>query len=570
MTKFITKLLFFLILMPLLSSGQITQKIWYDGNSRAMFYRDALSGDLKDIDTTSTRSEGEGYTAIDLGMHFTPNDEIEIFSEIRIKNDFGYMWGSGAYVDLRRLSVKGVLNDRISFNLGDMYLKQTVFTLNNFDQELSKYEPSVFQAYRDLIEYENFYLDDYWRVQGLQSNFSYTFYNAISSVEADFFASRVRGVEWLGEPELLMLGATSLIKLENSLSVAINHVNSFEVQSSSLDTVTYYNPVTNLQLKYTKKINNLTYRLNLDFGGSTRGWQENNGTTIFEATGGFIKGGLKAINKRMMASIGFSYVDPDFRSAGAQSRRVNYISAPSSYAYYTNNTILRPVSMMDITTDPNIYNNRLSTSLMHYNTLYTAVTPYGEATPNRAGAKIDFDYKNKGASILVSAEAAYYNEVIGQGTTEKRALFSSGIMLTAHLEKLTPLKNKTSFEVSVSNENVERDGSDLEEISFNSMLLSAGLSYELFNNLKVIGGVKSFGGKGNEVGSQRDEYDQIVGYKLLDFDSKEDLLMLGLQYNFTNDIYFSLQTNKIDIDDKTSEISQLSLSRIYFMFNMNL
>ena len=467
MTKFITKLLFFLILMPLLSSGQITQKVWYDGNSRAMFYRDALSGDLKDIDTTSTRSEGEGYTAIDLGMHFTPNDEIEIFSEIRIKNDFGYMWGSGAYVDLRRLSVKGVLNDRISFNLGDMYLKQTPFTLNNFVQELSKYEPSVFQAYRDLIEYENFYLDDYWRMQGLQSNFSYTFYNTISSVEADFFASRVRGVEWLGEPELLMLGATSLIKLENSLSVAINHVNSFEVQSSSLDTVTYYNPVTNLQLKYAKKINNYTYRLNLDFAGSPRGWQEYNATTIFEATGRFIKGDLKAINKRMMASIGFSYVDPDFRSAGAQSRRVNYISAPSSYAYYTNNTILRPVSMMDITTDPNIYNNRLSTSLMHYNILYTAVTPYGEATPNRAGAKIDFDYKNKGASILVSAEAAYYNEVIGQGTTEKRALFSSGIMLTAHLEKLTPLKNKTRFEVSVSNENVERDGSDLEEISIN-------------------------------------------------------------------------------------------------------
>ena len=136
MTKFITKLIFFLILTPLLGSGQITQKVWYDGNSRAMFYRDALSGDLKDIDTTSTRSEGEGYTAIDLGMHFTPNDKIEIFSEIRIKNDFGYMWGSGAYVDLRRLSIKGILNDRISFNLGDMYLKQTAFTLNNFGQEL--------------------------------------------------------------------------------------------------------------------------------------------------------------------------------------------------------------------------------------------------------------------------------------------------------------------------------------------------------------------------------------------------------------------------------------------------
>ena len=136
-----------------------------------------------------------------------------------------------------------------------------------------------------------------------------------------------------------MLGGTSLIKLENDLSVAINHVNSFEVQSSSLDTATYYNPVTNLQLEYAKKINNLNYKLNLDFGRSTRGWQEKNGSTIYDVSGGFFKGSLKATNKRIMTSIGFSYVDPDFRSAGAQSRRVNYISAPSSYAYYTNNTL---------------------------------------------------------------------------------------------------------------------------------------------------------------------------------------------------------------------------------------
>ena len=570
MKNLIIKTLFFLGLVPVLSSGQTSQKVWYDGNSRAMFYRDALSGNLKNIDTTSTRSEGEGYTAIDLGMHFTPNDEIEIFSEIRIKNDFGYMWGAGAYVDLRRLSVKGVLNDRISFNLGDVYLKQTVFTLNNFGQELSKYEPSVFQAYRDLIEYENFYLDNYWRMQGLQSNFSYTFYNTIKSVEADFFASRVRGVEWLGEPELLMLGGTSLIKLENSLGLAINHVNSFEVQSSSLDTATYYNPVTNVQLKYAKKINSLNYRLSLDAGGSVRGWKKSSGTTILETSGNFVKVKINAIGKNLKSSLSFSYVDPDFRSAGAQSRRINYISAPSSYAYYTNNTLLRPVSLMDITTDPNIYNHRLSTSLMQYNTLYSSVSPYGEATPNRVGTSALFDYKNNDESILASADLAFFQEIIGQGTEKKRSLLSSGFSIAAHIDKMTPLKNKTVFEASIGSEGVSRGGSELESISFNSLLLSAGLSYELFKNLKLIGGIKSFSGKGNEVGAQRDEYDQVVGYELLDFDSKEDIVMLGLQYNFTNDIYFSLQTSQIEVDDKTSDIAQLSLSRIYFMFNMNL
>ena len=149
-------------------------------------------------------------------------------------------------------------------------------------------------------------------------------------------------------------------------------------------------------------------------------------------------------------------------------------------------------------------------------------------------------------------------------------MLSSGLAFTAHIDKITGLKNKTMFEASLNTEAVNRGGSELESISFNSLLLSAGLSYELFNNFKIISGIKSFSGKGNEVGAQRDEYDQVVGYELLDFDSKEDILMLGLQYNFTKDIYFSLQTNQIDIDDRTNEISQLSLSRIYFMFNMNL
>ena len=88
MKNLFKKIIFLLILLPILSFGQINQKVWYDGDSRAMFYRD-ISGDLKDIDTTSTRSEGEGYTAIDLGMHFTPNDQIEIFSEIKLKMTLG-------------------------------------------------------------------------------------------------------------------------------------------------------------------------------------------------------------------------------------------------------------------------------------------------------------------------------------------------------------------------------------------------------------------------------------------------------------------------------------------------
>ena len=559
-----------MLLIPIIGFGQVSQKVWYDGNSRAMFYRDALIDNFKTKDTTSTKSEGEGYTAIDLGIHFTPSQEIEVFSEIRIKNDFGFMWGSGSSVGLRRLSIKGILNNRISFNLGDLYLKQTEFTLNNNDQELVKYEPSVFKAYRDLIEYENYYHENYWRMQGIQSNFSYSFYNSIRSLECDAFASRVRGGEWLGQPELLMLGGSSVLKLENNFSFKFNHVNSFEVQSSSLDSTTYYNPVTNLQIFYKKKIKNANYKASLDFGGSARGWKSTDGYVYPQTSGSFIKGALKIKASSLASHISLSYVEPGFRSSGAQTRRVSYSAPTSTYTYYTNNTLLRPVSLLDITTDPNVYSQRLSTSLMEFNPLYSAVSPYGEATPNRSGVKCSFYYGNLKKIIELNGHLGAYKEILGQGTLEKRSFLSIGGSLLLDLKRAWNMGSKTSLELSANTEKVSRGGSDLESIAFNSYLFSAGISYELFKDLKLIAGIKSFVGKGNEVGSERNDYDEIIGYDLYNYDSQESITLLGLQYNFTNDIYFSLQTSEIEITDNINKINQLSLSRIYFMFNMNL
>ena len=556
--------------LPSIVAEQVDNRVWYDGNSRAMFYRDALSGESKDQDTTSARSNGEGYTAIDLGIHFNPSKEIEIFSEIRIKNDFGYMWGSGAYVELRRLSVRGVLNDRVSFNLGDIYLKQTSYTLYNNLQELSKNEPSVFNSYRDLINYENYYQENFWRTQGIQSNFSYTFYNAIKSVELDGFASRVRGNQWLGKPELLMLGGTSVLRLENNLKFSANFINSFEVQSTSLDSLTYNNPVYNIQGSYFKKLSMGVFFLKLDVGASSRSWSKTNGSeeTFIEDKGSFLK--LKGTLKNTNNTFGFAfkYTDPNFRSSGAQTKRIIYNSSLSTYPYYTNNTLLRPVSLLDITTDPNIYNQRLSTTLMSFNPKYGAVNPYGDATPNRVGVSGDYKFKNN--KIETSLVLNLFSEVIGQGTTNNRSLFSSGASIRANLEEFIKIKNKTTLELSSYLEAVNRSGNNVESISFNSSLLSAGLSYELFKDLKIIAGAKVFLAKGNEFETERNEYDQITGYNIKNYDSEENIYLIGLQYSFTKDIYFSLQSNKINIVNQLIEQDRLALSRIYFMFNMNL
>ena len=64
------------------------------------------------------------------------------------------------------------------------------------------------------------------------------------------FSARVRGGEWLGKPELLMLGGSAIFKLSNKINLGSHYVNTFEVLSSSNGTIAYYNPVLNTQISY--------------------------------------------------------------------------------------------------------------------------------------------------------------------------------------------------------------------------------------------------------------------------------------------------------------------------------
>ena len=555
-------------LFPVIAFSQIRPKLWYDGNAKVMYNRDALNGDLKDLDTVSTRSNGGGFTLVDLGLHFTPIDDIEISSTIRLQNEFGGMWGNRSVVELRDLTAKGVINNKIKFSVGDIFLKQTKFTLFNYDQELSKNEPSVFNFYRDFVNYENFYKDNYWRLQGIQTNFSYNMYNFVEQVDVDAFTARVRGLEWLGKPELLMIGGSAVIRLSNKMSIGTHYINTFEVLSSSNSTVSYYNPVLNTQLSYSGNFNDVPYELLIEGGFSKRGWEGDD--LAPEVSGNFIQTSLKSKNKISKVNFGFRYVDTDFRSIGAQTRRVVFDNSPTSYPYYSNNYTQRKVSLLDIVSDPNIYNQNLSTSLMNYNPMYSSVMPYGDATPNRIGVNADIDKIKILDYLSAGISLQYFSEIIGQGTTQKKNFNKSSLFVNLDLDKLLSLKNKVNLEGGINFESVKRDGSDFEKIDFNSNLYSGSISIEIIKNLNIIGGAKVFYADGNEFISERDNYDQVIDYSNNLFKSKETILIGGIQHHFTEDIYFTLQYNQFNVLDKTAAEDEFSLSRLIFMFNMNL
>ena len=221
-------------------------------------------------------------------------------------------------------------------------------------------------------------------------------------------------------------------------------------------------------------------------------------------------------------------------------------------------------------TDPNIYNQKLSTSLMDYNPMYSAVLPYGDATPNRIGSQINVENISITDYLTVNFNAKYFTEVIGQGTTKKRDFYNGALSTKFLVNKMFDMSMPIVFEASILSENVQRDGSSIEKISFKNNLISGGLSIGIYDNLNIICGAKIFTAKGNEYLIERNSYDQIIDYNSISYDSEETILIGGLQYFLDNDMYITMQYNHFNVLDKNNLEDEFSMGRLIFMFNMNL
>ena len=170
-----------------------------------------------DIDTVSSRNYTLGYNLIDLNTHINPINDIEIFAQLRIRNEFGSFFGSGTQINVRQLTAKGVLKNKVKFSVGDLFLKQNKFTLNNSNEELLFLNNEFCSTYRDIIHYENFYFENRWRLQGLQTDFSYQFDRFIETLEFDFFITRPRGSVVIDfnttQSDMLLSGASMKSKI---------------------------------------------------------------------------------------------------------------------------------------------------------------------------------------------------------------------------------------------------------------------------------------------------------------------------------------------------------------------
>lgn len=560
-------ILIIVLLAGINSYAQKEKKVTFVGGARSVMTNNNLSvTDTIAPDTTTAKRNTGGYALVDLGINIKPNKNTEILGMFRIRNAYGGFWGGGVTYDVRQLYIKGVIANAVRYQLGDLNLKQTPFTLYNHHADAVDSLPTVFNLQRNIVNYEKFYMNNTWRMQGANVDFGLSFNKYISAINATGFITRINATNFANVPERLMTGAVIDVVQSNHFTIGYNLNSVFDVIGTVKDSNTFKNTIHTVDAKYNAIVakQNITIageigKSNYHYSLDTLAPKLNDFFVHANATIDFTKYFTKA-------TLGYLNVGPEFRSIGAQSKDVNYNALPTYYDRYTNVQAIRPLGLMDAIGNENIYNRTVNSKLMPANNLFNNAMPYGIATFNRAGAYIKLHYKKD-----IDANITYYNlsEIKGQGTLALRKFsvvkFNAKVPLHIYLKT----KNKLELQAGACVQNTNRTSIEvLENINYKNTQASVGLTYELFTNFDLIGGYIMQNTKGNDFIADRNAFTEVTYYNLQKYDVQQNIKAFGVKYNFTNKIFLSAIYQQARYTDALHNNASFGINQFGIIYNM--
>lgn len=530
------KAIFFLFLMLCVQYGSAQKKkIWVSGGARAIMYGDDYSTDAENDTITPRKTQG-GHALVDLGVNIQPSDQILIQGMVRIRNDYGGFWGSGVTFDVRQLYIKGILGGFLKYQLGDINYKLTDYTFNNSVSLINKHQGVITGPNMEQVQYDLFYTDDdTWRQQGGAIDFALEFDKVVKEMEFNLFTTRVRPTNFDTQDDRLYSGGSVVILQSKFLKLGGQFANIYDLKGTSNNQVYLSNPVYTASAEVNYKWKKTHLMAAAEFGTSKLAWE--NSLVAPELKDYFYDVSLKAawVKSGVDLTVGYRDVGANYRSAGAQTMRINYQAAPAAYQRYGNEQELRSISMMDLYRDASLYQTQIVAGLMSYDPRYDNATPYGKATPNRKGINLVLNYEDPKERWEVSGDADILSDVVGQGTTINKQYTTLGVFGELRINKLLNWqKRKLWISGRVGSQQTSRSGTQTyENVDLASQFNNINLTATIFGDLDFIAEYRTWATKGNDQVAERNEYSEIIDYSEYVINYNESILGAGLQYAFT-------------------------------------
>jgi len=530
---------------------------------------------LEDSDTTNPNRDNSGEVVVDLKLNINPNKKTEIGTVVRLESDLGGFFGAGSAISLRQLYVKGTVYDAISYELGDIYLELSPYTLYNTNGESDANEAKVFSQLReDFNEYDNFNIGNAWWSQGGHVNFGLEFDSlANKGAQFDLFTSRVVSQS---TSRFLAGGRASLFDKSNYY-VKANLVQLFDAKRVNPSEESLRNTVASLEWEYILDLGKGNLLFNGETGFSTYKISEpvdSDADLIVpeDRDGQFVNAGLDLETKDKKVKIGAKFLrnGSQFFSAGAQTKRLDFTAEPDLFQNVANDPFNnRELNIYDVIANQNFYNPEISSTLQTYNPLYGNTTPYGIATPNRQGVIISGSYADSAKVFDANVEAALLADVVGVGTEEKRNFTKLSANVNLNLADLIGYKKQFKIYGGAVYEQTSRDG-DLSAIDLTTTHIDGGLDIEILKKLSLLGGIKLLTGSGNEFLYDFSDRNLFTIPTSFNVDENQTLTGIGLRYQFSDNTYLTIKNYNLSVNNNLSSDEDYSFNQWMLFFSLKL
>ncbi len=561
-------MLLLLTLMSYHSMAQQKRTVDFIGGARSVLSNNNIVVSDSLPDTTTIKRNSGGYALIDLGVDFKPNKNTEILGMFRIRNAYGGFWGAGVTFGVRQLFLKGVISDRIRYQVGDLNLKQTPFTLYNHHADRLDSLPSVFKLQNDILNYEKFYRDNTWRQQGANVDFGFQFSKGIKELNFTGYLTRLNATDFSSIPDRLMGGTTIQLIQSKSLAISYNGFSVFDVKGTVLDSNTYTNNVNTIGVKYLYELNKNTIAFNGEAGRSNVQYAEDFENSYLADYFVNASATFNWLKKNLSFTAGYLNVGPDFRSIGAQSKEIDYSRLTGYYNRYSNDQIIRPINLMDLVTGDSLYATSVSSKLNIANPVYNNVMPYGLATFNRIGAYLKLDYHND-KGIQLNAQHFYLSEIRGQGTLKLKQFQLTKLTAQFEMDKLFHFQKRMNIQIGVMNELTSRNSDvAVEKVDLKTMRYQLGAEYELFKKIDVLAGGMFLNSKGNEFIPERNIYTTVSFFNEANFNLTQKIIAVGARCRFDEKIHLTALYQVSEYNDKLVATPKYSINQFTLIYNM--
>ena len=264
-------------------------------------------------------------------------------------------------------------------------------------------------------------------------------------------------------------------------------------------------------------------------------------------------------------------VGADFRSAGAQTKRINFDGTPAAYERITNDQILRETTMFDLLREADLYNLQLQNGLMAFDARYDNITPYGAASPNRQGFEVGLNWVGCKDAVKLNASYLSQSEIRGQGTLNLRNFARLDANATIAINKLLKWKKSIELTAGMRSDNTTRDGeAGVPSVDLQTDVLSLGFSANIVSDLDIVLGLQQHTYAGFEFVNQTDKYDQIINFTEFTVDGSQQMIGGGLRWNFSEKTYLMGQFNQFSQNNNLVDdvLPSYTINNFAFIYSM--